>query len=319
LEERIAADHRRIESLAAAVIGAEGEVDDTARAALVRELSVHAAAEEQVVYPALRRTEAGDGLADAALHDHRAMKDVLVVVDRTVDTAEGRDALRRLVDLLAAHVPEEEHLLVLLRRQLGDGAMAELAEQFQLAKLAAPTRPHPHAPDTPPGNLVAGPVAAAADQVRDAAAGVAAPAVPLSPPAVDRLAGLVGALRVAVGTSLLVAPGLAGRIWMGPGAGTPAARTLARVVGARDVALGLAMRRAAREDRPSAPLVRLGVAADVADAVATVLAWRTLTPWRRLVMPAVAATVAGAGVSLVRRITAEPAPVTHDAVPVTGR
>jgi hypothetical protein len=32
----------------------------------------------------------------------------------------------------------------------------------------APTHPHPNAPDTPPGNMVLGPVAALADRFRDA-------------------------------------------------------------------------------------------------------------------------------------------------------
>jgi hypothetical protein len=35
------------------------------------------------------------------------------------------------------------------------------------AKSTAPTRPHPHAPAAPPGNLLAGPVAAVVDRVRD--------------------------------------------------------------------------------------------------------------------------------------------------------
>lgn len=48
----------------------------------------------------------------------------------------------------------------------------ELGRRYVKAKDAAPTHPHPHAPDTPPGNVVLGPVAALVDRVRDAAATV---------------------------------------------------------------------------------------------------------------------------------------------------
>jgi hypothetical protein len=38
-----------------------------------------------------------------------------------------------------------------------------------MAKKVAPTHPHPHAPNSPPGNLAVGPVLALVDRVRDAA------------------------------------------------------------------------------------------------------------------------------------------------------
>jgi len=43
----------------------------------------------------------------------------------------------------------------------------ELGEKMAEAKAMAPTHPHPNAPNTPPGNIVAGPLAAIADKVRD--------------------------------------------------------------------------------------------------------------------------------------------------------
>lgn len=38
---------------------------------------------------------------------------------------------------------------------------------MEKAKALAPTRPHPRAPDQPPGNLVAGTMAAVMDRARD--------------------------------------------------------------------------------------------------------------------------------------------------------
>ncbi|HEX9375364.1 MAG TPA: hypothetical protein VGB19_03890 [Actinomycetota bacterium] len=46
--------------------------------------------------------------------------------------------------------------------------LADLGELMDRAKLAAPKRPHPRSPDEPPGNIVAGPIAAVLDAGKDA-------------------------------------------------------------------------------------------------------------------------------------------------------
>ena len=306
LEDRIATDHRRIEELLDAV---ERDVGDREVCrSLVREVSVHSAAEEQVVYPELRRMDGGDGLADSAMLDHQEIGAALAVLDRDGITPEdAREAVERLGPLLRRHIAEEErHLLVLLRRSRGGDPLEDLAERFQLAKLAAPTRPHPHGPHRQ--TAVAAAATSVVDEVRDAVEGVEPPRVELPAATVDRVAVAIGVARTGIGAALLLTPGLAGRIWFGPGSTTPAARLLARVVGARDLALGLATLRGVRSaDAAALPMLRLGVAADAADAAATVLAWRSLRPWRRALMPSVAAVVAGAGVRAARRVTS-PAP-----------
>jgi hypothetical protein len=53
--------------------------------------------------------------------------------------------------------------------------------------------------------------------------------------------------RVAMGTALLVAPGIVGTIWAGPQARDDRAKVLARALGARDLTLGLAALVALRE------------------------------------------------------------------------
>jgi hemerythrin superfamily protein len=302
LDDRIAADHHRIEELLTVL--ERDRADQEACRALVREVSVHSAAEEQVVYPELRRLEGGDGLADSAMLDHQEIGAALSVLDRfDLPSEETRAALDRVAPLLRRHIAEEErHLLVLLRRALGEDHLHDLGRRFQVAKLAAPTRPHPHGPQAH-GTLTAA-ATSVVDEVRDAVEGVPPPEVQVTAATVDRVAMVIGAARTGIGAALLLTPGLAGRIWFGPGSTTPAARLLARVVGARDVALGLATLRGARSvDTASLPMLRLGVAADAADAAATVLAWRTLSPWRRAVMPSVAALVAGAGARAARRLT----------------
>jgi len=73
-----------------------------------------------------------------------------------------------LMESVRRHVEEEqEELFPKARRLLGDDLLFELGDRIEKAKKIAPTRPHPRAPDEPPGNLVAGTVAAVMDRAKD--------------------------------------------------------------------------------------------------------------------------------------------------------
>lgn len=50
-------------------------------------------------------------------------------------------------------------------------ALDELGEKTRRAKKTAPTRPHPSAPDTPPGNKLLGPGVGLVDRARDLISG----------------------------------------------------------------------------------------------------------------------------------------------------
>jgi hemerythrin superfamily protein len=165
-------DHRGLEHLHQRLRSA-GE--DAERASLareiVRELSVHATVEEQHLYPLVRETlDDGDALADHALEEHQTIKERLLELDRT--DADDAALIQRVDDVMAAvahHVQEEERVLFARLRSVLDGQrLRELGDQMEKAKTGAPTRPHPHAPNTPPGNLIAGPAAALVDRARDA-------------------------------------------------------------------------------------------------------------------------------------------------------
>ena len=107
----------------------------------------------------------------------------------------------------------------------------------------------------------------------------------------------VAALRVVLGVTALVAPGIAARPWVGRSAGEPAGTVLGRAAGARDIALGagalLAARQGARAERT---WVAAGVFCDTLDATTTFAHWRLLpSPGRLLVSgAAVGAAVVGA-------------------------
>jgi hypothetical protein len=107
----------------------------------------------------------------------------------------------------------------------------------------------------------------------------------------------VAALRVVLGVTALVAPGVAARPWVGETAGQPAGTVLGRAAGARDVALGAGALLAGRQG-PAAERTWLVAAAfcDALDATTTFAHWRLLpSPGRLLVSgAAVGAAVVGA-------------------------
>jgi hemerythrin superfamily protein len=179
--ELLTADHRVLGQLfhqldlATATDAVENQRDLAQR--IVRELSVHAAVEEQLLYPAIRTAlEDGERLADHALEEHAEVKHLLVELDRTRPHEDGfASMVTALIATVEQHVTEEEGLLLpQLAETLGPERLMELGEAMQLAKATAPTRPHPHVPDRPPGNVVAGAVTAFTDRVRDAVRDVTA-------------------------------------------------------------------------------------------------------------------------------------------------
>ena len=164
-------DHREVEQLFSQIEAAGGAGPDEAVNEVVRELSVHAVIEEQVLYPAIReKVTGGDELADHAIEEHQEVKELLAQIERSDgDATERRSLLARLTREVRSHVEEEEgDVLPKLQAAVGPDELRQLGEAMAQAKKMAPTRPHPHAPNTPPGNVVAGPAAALVDKARDA-------------------------------------------------------------------------------------------------------------------------------------------------------
>ena len=108
----------------------------------------------------------------------------------------------------------------------------------------------------------------------------------LDAPAVARALGIV---RLGIGVSMTVAPGWAGRIWIGEHADGPGTRVFARSIGVRDVLLASRSLVAGREGESRARWMRYEALVDAGDAVATTIAARHLTPGRRIAMPLIAA------------------------------
>ena len=124
------------------------------------------------------------------------------------------------------------------------------------------------------------------------------------------LAQLIAWGRVGLGVSAIAAPTLLARPWIGGDATSAGSRVLARTMGGRDLALGIgALRALGVSDEEARPWVALGGMADAVDAVATLIAFRTLP--RRSRWGILAVTVGAAVVST--RVAA-----TLDAVSPTG-
>jgi hypothetical protein len=140
---------------------------------VVRELSIHAAIEEQVMYPAVRQfVPKGEALVAEALSEHQQLKETLLVLDRLSPEDERFDrTMRAVIDETRHHVREEESadgMLARLRKSVDADDLVTMGKTLRIAKKAAPTRPHPNAPSTPPGNIVVGAAAALVDKARDA-------------------------------------------------------------------------------------------------------------------------------------------------------
>ena len=122
-------------------------------------LSVHAAVEEEVFYPAIRvRLPEETAAVLEALEEHHAAKIMLAEIDRLAPGAERFDAkMTVLIESVRHHVTEEEgSLFPTVRDAFTAEELNKLGETMEAAKRTAPTRPHPHQPDTPPLNIVLG-------------------------------------------------------------------------------------------------------------------------------------------------------------------
>ncbi len=121
-------------------------------------MSVHASIEEEIFYPAARRfiADAADDVLEA-LEEHHLVKLTLAELE-TMDPGHERYGAKVtvLIENVRHHVDEEEgELFPTIRKALDTAQLRKIGDELVAAKRTAPTRPHPEAPDTPPGNIVA--------------------------------------------------------------------------------------------------------------------------------------------------------------------
>ncbi len=174
--ELLTRDHRAVEKLFSEFAKGDDAARRRSAEAIIRELSIHAAIEEETFYPAVRREmPACDALVEHGIDEHQEVKEILSALDGMVDKAHTKafaDRMQRLERSVTEHVDEEEgKLFPSVREGFTKTALDDLGTAMNKAKKAAPTRPHPGAPSSGPAQAVIGKAAGAVDRVRDAVSG----------------------------------------------------------------------------------------------------------------------------------------------------
>ncbi|MFF8605679.1 hemerythrin domain-containing protein [Streptomyces sp. NPDC015346] len=174
--QELTADHREVDALFAQIDAlAAGDAERRVLAdRLTMELVRHAVAEEQHLYPAVRRyVDDGDDLADKEIADHGEVERLLKDLERCdPDDAAFGTLVAQVRENVTAHVrDEEDRLFPLLADACPPALLDELGEKVRRSKETAPTRPHPAAPDKPPLNKILAPGTGFVDRLRDALTG----------------------------------------------------------------------------------------------------------------------------------------------------
>jgi hypothetical protein len=111
--------------------------------------------------------------------------------------------------------------------------------------------------------------------------------------------------RMLVGAAFVLAPGLAGRLWIGRDAAQRSVKVLARAFGARDLALGLGVVIALDRGAPVRGWIEAGVLSDALDVSASLLAGDSIPANVRRGALALGAGSALLGAALSRRLEPE--------------
>jgi hypothetical protein len=174
--ELLTEEHERLTRLCRELTDPTGAPEHRRQVADVLSATVarHLSAEEQYLYPAVR-SALSDG---AALADREVEADpVLLRTLKELAAAAPEDpAFDRLAEQVAAGIDRHVHtattdLFPELKDVASDAELIRLGNRVEIAEEAAPTRPHPGTPSTPPWNKVVEPAMGVVDKVRDAVTG----------------------------------------------------------------------------------------------------------------------------------------------------
>jgi hemerythrin superfamily protein len=164
-------DHREVDELFRRVnLSEKSDSLEELTKQIVHDLSVHAAVEEQFVYPLIRaKVDGGGAKADEAIEEHQQVKRLLADLEKLeAGSAQHGTTMQELIEAVRHHVEEEEgEVFPALRTAVDDSLLDKMGGLVEQAKKVVPTHPHPLVPGTATAQLVAGPWAATVDKVRD--------------------------------------------------------------------------------------------------------------------------------------------------------
>ncbi|HEX6492268.1 MAG TPA: hemerythrin domain-containing protein [Candidatus Dormibacteraeota bacterium] len=169
-------DHRAVEELFGQFRSADDDAKRPVAENIIRELSIHAAIEEEHFYPAVRKQiPTCDALVRHGIDEHQEVKELLATIDGMVDKAHTKafaGKMERLEKSVGEHVEEEEgKLFPSVREAFTKTALNELGTAMNKGKSMATTRPHPNTPAHPAVHATVGRAVAAVDRMRDEIAG----------------------------------------------------------------------------------------------------------------------------------------------------
>ena len=157
----LAEQHDQLVELCDRLVSAPG--DRRLAQVVIATLSRHLSAEEQYLYPALRAAVPGGAdLAARELAEDHALLLTLKRLER------GEEAEKDLRDAVRRHVAADaEELLPVLAQMVPVEDLIRVGNRVETAEEAAPTRPHPGTPSSPPWYKIVDPAVAVVDKFRD--------------------------------------------------------------------------------------------------------------------------------------------------------
>jgi hemerythrin-like domain-containing protein len=170
-------DHREVEQMFAELESLRGTTTDEAKTRrkdladqVTIELVRHSVAEEVLVYPKVERDVSAEE-AEHAREEHAEAEKTLHRLEQLDPDDPGfDDELATLMAEIRHHIEDEEgRMFADMRRTIGEDELRSLGRQVEAFKKVAPTRPHPHVPNTALARTAAGPAASLFDRMRDLA------------------------------------------------------------------------------------------------------------------------------------------------------
>jgi hypothetical protein len=154
--ELFSADHRRLSDLL---------VGESFEPVVIRELSMHLAAETRLLYPAIERyLDGGDDISTQLRHDDHQLEEQLSTLPSDDPSAANIDRLRSMVE---HHIDAQEAVFPEAKQWIPDHELDRLGQEVSRTIREAPTHPHPHLPDHGVFEPAADAIASTIDHLRD--------------------------------------------------------------------------------------------------------------------------------------------------------
>ena len=172
-------DHREVEQMFVELESLKGATTEEAiarRKDLAEQVTIelvrHSVAEEVLVYPKVERQVSAEE-AEHAREEHAEAEETLQRLEKLdADDPAFDDELATLMREIRHHIEDEEQqMFAHMREVIDEDELRTLGARVEAFKKVAPTRPHPHVPNTALARTAAGPAASLFDRMRDLATG----------------------------------------------------------------------------------------------------------------------------------------------------